>query len=212
MQPQLKRCPSGFKQNSMLHNFLRNWSIVFADLKNPGRNYWSNCFFFFFSKLFRCDALLITFLLQNVTLYHLSVLAAPTFVIPPKDVFYVSIGDIIILPCQVYQQLLFSPLHIISGRRKTRSWNPLVQTWCPSHTVWFCQGNIRILFSIKTCNNPSLGCIRHSDLSDSTWVAWNGEERIHHTVKDVIAGICSMTNYCSNNIYNNNKNLFLASL
>lgn len=38
---------------------------------------------------------------QNGTWYHLSVHAAPKFVITPKDVVYVGIGDNIILPCQV---------------------------------------------------------------------------------------------------------------
>ena len=41
------------------------------------------------------------FFSQNGTWYHLSVHAAPKFVITPKDVVYVGIGDNIILPCQV---------------------------------------------------------------------------------------------------------------
>ena len=38
---------------------------------------------------------------QNGTWFHLSVHAAPKFVIVPKDIVYVGIGDNIILNCQV---------------------------------------------------------------------------------------------------------------
>ena len=38
---------------------------------------------------------------QNGTWYHLSVHAAPKFVVVPKDIVYVGIGDNIILNCQV---------------------------------------------------------------------------------------------------------------
>jgi hypothetical protein len=39
--------------------------------------------------------------LQNGTWYHLSVHAAPHFVHVPKEIYYVNIGDSIILNCQV---------------------------------------------------------------------------------------------------------------
>ena len=48
---------------------------------------WVNCYYFF--------------ILQNGTWYHLSVHAAPNFVVVPKDIVYVGIGDNIILNCQV---------------------------------------------------------------------------------------------------------------
>ena len=41
------------------------------------------------------------FIFQNGTWYHLSVHAAPNFVVVPKDIVYVGIGDNIILNCQV---------------------------------------------------------------------------------------------------------------
>ena len=44
--------------------------------------------------------------------------------------------------------------------------------------------------------------IRHSDLSDYTCRARNGEGQISHTLNVVMAGICWLNNYCSDDIYN----------
>ena len=44
--------------------------------------------------------------LQNGTWYHLSVHAAPHFVHVPKEIYYVNIGDSIILNCQVYKNAM----------------------------------------------------------------------------------------------------------
>ena len=60
--------------------------------------YYFYCYFFLVD---RERIIIIIFFFQNGTWYHLSVHAAPNFVVVPKDIVYVGIGDNIILNCQV---------------------------------------------------------------------------------------------------------------
>ena len=46
--------------------------------------------------------MLIFFIFQNGTWYHLDVHSKPYFLQKPDDIVYVSVGDSIILTCQVY--------------------------------------------------------------------------------------------------------------
>jgi len=109
----------------------------------------------------------------NGTWYHLSVHAAPKFVIVPKDIVYVGIGDNIILNCQAEGK---PDPEILWFKHDA----PVIQT-----------------SSVKVVNDGTelrINRIRQSDLSDYTCVARNGEGRIHQTVRVVIAGGAVITN------------------
>jgi len=110
---------------------------------------------------------------NNGTWYHLSVHAAPKFVIVPKDIVYVGIGDNIILNCQA------------EGKP-----DPEI--------IWFKHdAPVTQSSSVKIMNEGTelrINRIMHSDLSDYTCVARNGEGRIHHTARVVIAGGAVITN------------------
>ena len=71
---------STFGENTTFNNILL--LLLFFSCRS-----WENYYYYFF--------------FQNGTWYHLSVHAAPNFVVVPKDIVYVGIGDNIILNCQV---------------------------------------------------------------------------------------------------------------
>lgn len=109
----------------------------------------------------------------NGTWYHLSVHAAPNFVVVPKDIVYVGIGDNIILNCQA------------EGKP-----DPEI-LWFKHDAPVIQSGSVKV---VNDGTELRINRISHGDLSDYTCVARNGEGRIHHTVRVVIAGGAVITN------------------
>jgi len=110
---------------------------------------------------------------DNGTWYHLSVHAAPQFTSVPEQIYYVNIGDSVILNCQA-------------------------QGTPDPEILWF-KGEAPVTQSntVAVINDGTelrINDIRTRDLASYTCVARNGEGRIHHTVNVVIAGSAFITN------------------
>jgi len=104
---------------------------------------------------------------DNGTWYHLSVHAAPHFKQVPEKIYYVNIGDSIILSC------------VAEGTPDPEIiWFKYDDPIQESNTVAVINDGIEL----------RINYIRQDDLADYTCVARNGEGRTHHMTKVVIAG------------------------